>query len=381
MDDRNDKSAKCKFVLIMLFHMLILFVEGRRVEFMKNRELLMHEGTVKTIKGEDGDVIDCVDINKQPAFNHPLLKSHTIQMKTHVHSSGTESENNHNILFQSWHKNGECPEGTIPILRTPHSNRRRRSYPTVSQKRRANDFSAPPALVGGQYYGARATINVWNPATYQGEFSFAQIWVGSGEGDEANTMEVGWLVNNGENKTRLFTYWTRDDYRSTGCYNLVCPGFVQTTTQISLGAAVEPVSRYGAEQFEMIITITKDKSSGNWWLLMQDQFIGYWPGSIFTSLADCSTEINWGGEITNSEFAGHHTSTQMGSGHFPEESFGKACFFRKIGYVDESGNMRDPKDLQVYVTKPPCYDLRFAKYEGDGISFYFGGPGYSDKCP
>lgn len=114
---------------------------------------------------------------------------------------------------------------------------------------------------------------------------------------------------------------------------------------------------------------------------MQDQLIGYWPGSIFTSLADCSTEINWGGEITNSEFAGHHTSTQMGSGHFPEESFGKACFFRKIGYVDESGNMRDPEDLQVYVTKPPCYDLRFAKYEGDGISFYFGGPGYSDKCP
>lgn len=32
---------------------------------------------------------------------------------------------------------------------------------------------------------------------------------------------------------------------------------MQTTTQISLGAAVEPVSRYGAEQFEMIIIITK----------------------------------------------------------------------------------------------------------------------------
>lgn len=65
-------------------------------------------------------------------------------MKPHVHSSGTESENNHNILFQSWHKNGECPEGAIPILRTPHSNRRRRSYPTVSRKKQANDFSAPP---------------------------------------------------------------------------------------------------------------------------------------------------------------------------------------------------------------------------------------------
>lgn len=50
MDDRNDESTKCKFVLIMLFHMLILFVDGRRVKFMKNKELLVHEGTVKTIE-------------------------------------------------------------------------------------------------------------------------------------------------------------------------------------------------------------------------------------------------------------------------------------------------------------------------------------------
>ena len=28
----------------------------------------------------DGDIIDCVDINKQPAFDHPLLKNHTIQV-------------------------------------------------------------------------------------------------------------------------------------------------------------------------------------------------------------------------------------------------------------------------------------------------------------
>jgi hypothetical protein len=28
----------------------------------------------------DGDFIDCVDINQQPAFDHPLLKNHTIQV-------------------------------------------------------------------------------------------------------------------------------------------------------------------------------------------------------------------------------------------------------------------------------------------------------------
>ena len=28
----------------------------------------------------DGDIIDCVHISHQPAFDHPLLKNHTIQV-------------------------------------------------------------------------------------------------------------------------------------------------------------------------------------------------------------------------------------------------------------------------------------------------------------
>ena len=31
-------------------------------------------------QGEDGDIIDCVDIYMQPALDHPLLKNHTIQV-------------------------------------------------------------------------------------------------------------------------------------------------------------------------------------------------------------------------------------------------------------------------------------------------------------
>jgi hypothetical protein len=30
---------------------------------------------------EDGDIIDCVDIYKQPAFDHPALKNHTIKVR------------------------------------------------------------------------------------------------------------------------------------------------------------------------------------------------------------------------------------------------------------------------------------------------------------
>ncbi|KAM0827177.1 hypothetical protein ACQ4PT_068365 [Festuca glaucescens] len=45
--------------------------------------------------------------------------------------------------------------------------------------------------------------------------------------------------------------------------------------------------------------------------------------------------IEWGGEVVNSEPDAAHTLTQMGSGKkFPEEGFGKACYFKNIQVVD-----------------------------------------------
>lgn len=32
------------------------------------------------LKSEDGDIIDCIDIYKQPAFDHPSLRHHKIQV-------------------------------------------------------------------------------------------------------------------------------------------------------------------------------------------------------------------------------------------------------------------------------------------------------------
>lgn len=33
------------------------------------------------VQSEDGDIIDCVNIYKQPAFDHPLLKNHKIKVR------------------------------------------------------------------------------------------------------------------------------------------------------------------------------------------------------------------------------------------------------------------------------------------------------------
>ena len=117
---------------------------------------------------------------------------------------------------------------------------------------------------------------------------------------------------------------------------------------------------------------------------MNDQLVGYWPQSIFKYLASSATELDWGGEIYNSKPGGLHTKTQMGSVHFPNEGYGKASYFRNIGYMDNSGKFIDveAQTLKKYATRPSCYNVEVANNTngGFGTHFYFGGPGYSTQC-
>jgi hypothetical protein len=92
--------------------------------------------------------------------------------------------------------------------------------------------------------------------------------------------------------------------------------------------------------------------------------------------------IEWGGEVVNSDPEGQHTSTQMGSGHFPGEGFGRASYFKNIQIVDGSNNLRPPKDIGTFTEQPNCYDVQNRK-SGDnwGNYFYYGGPGRNPNCP
>lgn len=57
---------------------------------------------------------------------------------------------------------------------------------------------------GGQYYGAKASLNVWTPrVTNQYEFSLSQLWIISGSfGHDLNTIEAGWQV-----QTQLISFF------------------------------------------------------------------------------------------------------------------------------------------------------------------------------
>ncbi|XP_010419444.1 PREDICTED: uncharacterized protein LOC104705166 [Camelina sativa] len=181
-----------------------------------------------------------------------------------------------------------------------------------------------------------ATINVWEPVVgNSGELSLAQVWITSGdyETKDLNTIEVGWQVCEvfyKDNKPRLFIYWTNQLY----------------------------------------------PRSGNWWLRVGTDLVGYWPRELFTTLGDHARKIDWGGEIIDSESFGRHTKTQMGSGRFPQEGFGNASYFRNIQVVDYTCSFQPTPELFTHATSTAYYDVKNLHRDELGTHFFYGGPGF-----
>ncbi|XP_011084725.1 uncharacterized protein LOC105166904 [Sesamum indicum] len=368
---------------------------------------------VFTIQSPDGDIIDCVHKRKQPAMDHPLLKNHKIQRvppKMPKNTNTTRSVNGFKGVWQMWHEKGEvCPKGTVPIRRSTvddvlrakslydFGKKRSRSVPLAGRRRAdAPDFvsgnghehAIAYTTSSGDVYGAKATINVWDPTVeVANEFSLSQIWVlsGSFDGTDLNSIEAGWQVSPemyGDSRPRLFTYWTSDAYESTGCYNLLCSGFVQTNSRIAIGAAISPVSSQGGNQYDITILLWKDPKLGNWWMGFGDNtLVGYWPNELFTHLADHATMVEWGGEIVNSRPNNDHTSTQMGSGRFAEDGFGRASYFRNLEIVDADNSLGSAQDITTLAENTNCYNIMGSYNNEWGTHFYYGGPGKNPLCP
>ncbi|KAI3817530.1 hypothetical protein L1987_11325 [Smallanthus sonchifolius] len=364
---------------------------------MKNMNMInarlrkINKPFVKSIKSPDGEIIDCVLFHLQPAFDIPELRakmSLTLPElpKGHDHNAGNNPE-----IKQLWNSKGEtCPNGTIPIRRTSGSDILRTiSISKFRKQFSRKDIPAAPDhehaigyVKDGEFYGGKALLNVWRPNVTGNGFSLSQIWVIADVAThDANTVEAGWQVYPHVHKDslpRLFTYWTPNGYRF-GCYNLECPGFVQTNHKLSLGAAIDPISTYNGQQYDVAFMIWKDVKSGDWWLRVGSEVIGYWPATLFSDLRDHATSIQYGGEVY-SEKSSKHTSNQMGSGHFPDEGLGKAAYARNLEVVDEMNNVNPVSEVGIFADKPNCYDVKSGYNAVWGNYIYFGGPGYNPKC-
>ncbi|XP_004509665.1 protein neprosin-like [Cicer arietinum] len=378
-------------------HQLINQTFRHEGEFYKLKKTIVNhlqrinKFSLKTIKSPDGDIIDCVMYHKQPAFDHPLLKGHTLlnpqESPRELNQTEILSDN-----FQLWSLSGEtCPEGTIPIRRTKEQEILKDTSTSKFGRKFVTNTRHEYAIgtvTGDAFYGATANINVWAPHVESNtrEFSLSQIWVLAGTfGKDLNSIEAGWQVSRslyGDNQPRLFIFWTSDEYQKTGCYNLFCPGFVQISKQIVVGAAIRPVSIYNGKQFQIRLLISKDPTNGHWWLTYgSGHVIGYWPSSLFTHLNDKATIIQFGGEIVNSMSTGSHTSTQMGSGHFAGNGFGKASYFKHMQIMDSYNKLIPLPNLQVWASNPNCYSIKAGTNNVMGNYIFYGGPGKNVKCP
>lgn len=123
----------------------------------------------------------------------------------------------------------------------------------------------------------------------------------------------------------------------------------------------------------------QDTGTCNWWLLVGSYFLGYWPSSLFTYLADSASTVEWGGEVYGPPDAGQ-SSTQMGSGHFPAEGYGKASYIKDIQVVDSTNHLKVPSGVGLIAGQPNCYNVQNGANNYWGTYIYYGGPGRNPNC-
>ncbi|KAJ4976450.1 hypothetical protein NE237_001556 [Protea cynaroides] len=310
-------------------------------------------------------------------------------MRTSADLKGTKNETSA-FEFQNIElKNGGCPLGTVPIPRIQLEDIfRTGSLPKFGKN---HDNVIPhhweaDGILGDDYsatlpnYGTSMLMNLWKPRLRlpRAQFSLAQTWISA----NGENIEAGWHVYPtlyNDYQTHLFVLWRADDYAHY-CYNLLCPnGFVQESRNVVPGSVLNPVSTYNGAQHNISRSILKNALTGDWWLSVgRDQGnqvkVGYWPRRLFHHLSTQATAVKWGGEVY-----GQSPLPEMGSGHFPQEGFGKASYFSKIQVKKELGqeNLEDvqPADMTShYNDVPNCYKSSVGRSEEQGTYILFGGP-------
>lgn len=244
----------------------------------------------------------------------------------------------------------------------------------------------------GLAYGTEGVINLWQPATeWSDEFSLGQLWLSSGVDYQHQTVEAGvhcFKDYTGDWFPHIFVFYTTNNYRTNGDniggYNQDVDGWQQRSDTLYPGAGFTRVSTDGpASQFEVDFKV--QYLLGNWWIRANGQWMGYYPSSLFasTGMRDRAEVVQWGGEVFDA--AGHPgtSGTDMGSGRFPWEGFGRAAYMRNLMLqIDPAGTLA-PFVGPTIADRTDCYDIKFnpAAAGAWGYNFFWGGTGRNGACP
>lgn len=90
---------------------------------------------------------------------------------------------------------------------------------------------------------------------------------------------------------------------------------------------------------------------GNWWLGIDQLFVGYWLAKLFTHLADAPAKlVQWGGEVVN-----------------------------RLSY-DYLYHLQPDVKIVLQAKNPTCYNIKKGYTEEWGLHFYYGRPRYNFLC-
>ncbi|XP_057426503.1 uncharacterized protein LOC130719926 [Lotus japonicus] len=310
----------------------------------------------KTIKTEYGDIYDCVDLYKQPAFQHPLLKNHKIK------AFPEQIEVSNNLSYGL--KEG-CPLGTVPIRRITKEEQLlaedmftqqfQPSATTFQNNKQQSRFSGIVARPVYRKYGlASAYMSTHNPSVGNGQLSGSVISLECDVGG-FDTIRAGWMAS--------------DIYKGTqkGCFNTYCPGFVQINPKLPLDFIISQLSVTGGAYSYIKLDI--ELHLDGWYLIHTENnvLIGYWPLALFNCLNTGAKVLSWGGWVSsvtqNLPMMGDGLHGNIGS------------VFRQV--------VSDVKP-DLLITQSNCYKAGVNPAKGSywGQSFWYGGNGGDlRKCP
>ncbi|CAJ2665077.1 unnamed protein product [Trifolium pratense] len=326
-----------------------------------------------TMRQVDND-FDCVDIYKQDALQHPLLKNHKIQLYPTFAKNVVQSRRSND---------GECPVGKTPI----YKGIRKHQFDTnSSSKLQSGDLpigyhtislDTTKDCINGGY----AAISIYNLSLSVGQYSSSLICVASGQPNE-NNICAGLSVYPalyGDSQPRITTQWL--DGTNRDCIDKRCSGFVQVTQDKPyIGVVRLPSTPIGEEGKKIVVNvkIQRDNSTGNWWLTLDEIVqVGYWPKELFPHLSEGASLVRFMGQVYASP---NLVNPPMGSGKLPKEGYANAALFGKLMTIDSESTQSDvePEDMKPYSdANSDCYDLLYYKYSGPKYrqAFLFGGPG------
>ncbi|KAI3988684.1 hypothetical protein MKX01_027048 [Papaver californicum] len=333
------------------------------IEELERQLNALNKPPVKTIHTTWGDIVDCIDIYKQSAFDHPSLKNHKIHMRPSFYPKERTSKFEDQIEPSNLRSEGiNCPEGTVPNRRTTKDELIRAK--SLSKKNKSPNSTKLTVSTGYArmlvkpsdnetlIHGASASMFIYNPQIGENQYSSTQFWIQNGSPNEENTtnsLHAGWIVSNlyNDSQTRLFGYWTSDGSNNTGCYNTLCGGFVQIHPTYYLGIPIDVVSTPQLQRY-IDINVHQDKDTGNWWFVIAGNVaIGYWPNHIFTSLQEGADRILFGGSAgLNEEGIG----PPMGSGSFLDGLLPHECQLRNSAILYYNSDFVFIRDRNLTIT-------------------------------